>query len=123
MSNRQPAYRMMYADWVPGLLRDALVHESGLLRNPAQAEWVVKVHTMADMTSLPLDYGLISAVAENLYNSQWPVRLMAVYLLAGNPENGFEKVLNWVAKEDSNEFVRNMAIMLSEPSSGSKSAF
>jgi hypothetical protein len=41
------------------------------------------------------------------------VRLIAVYLLANNPESGFEKVLDWVAKNDVNKSVRDMAILLS----------
>ena len=111
----------MYAEGMMDLLKTGLSHEYGLLRNPSQAEWVVKVHTMADMLSLPLDYTLISAVAENLYNTQWPVRLMAVYLLARNPESGFEKVLDGVAQKDLNNFVREMAILLRRPVPGTLS--
>ncbi|MEA3227059.1 MAG: hypothetical protein U9Q07_14000, partial [Planctomycetota bacterium] len=70
-------YRFMSADWVTDLLRNALLHESALLRNPADSEWLVKVHTMADMLSLPLDFKLTDAVAENLYDAKWPVRTMA----------------------------------------------
>jgi hypothetical protein len=44
MSDRKLPYEFMYADWVPPLLRSALLHESGLLRNPADDQWVVKVH-------------------------------------------------------------------------------
>ncbi len=112
MSDRQPSYRFMYADWMPKLLTDGLSHESGLLLNPAEAQWVVKVHTMADMLPLPLQHKLIKAVAENLYNTKWPVRMMAVYLLAKNPGSGFDKVLDWVAQNDMNQSVRDMAILL-----------
>ncbi len=112
-SNRIPPYNMMYANGMMDSLKAGLSHEYGLLLNPAESEWPVKVHTMADMFSLPLDYVLISAVSENLNNVHWPVRLMALYLLAEKPESGFEKVLDWVAKKDSNEYVRNMAILLS----------
>ncbi len=113
MSDRQPPYRFLYADWMPDLLRDSLSHESGLLLNSAEGQWVVKVHTMADMLSLPLDHKLIKAVAENLYNAKWPVRMMAVYLLARNPESGFDKVLDWVVQNDIDKSVRDMAIVLS----------
>jgi len=112
-SNRIPSYNMMYADGMADSLKAGLSHEYGLLLNPAESEWPVKVHTMADMISFPLDYELMSAVSENLNNSRWPVRLMAVYLLANNPESGFEKVLDWVAKNDVNKSVRDMAILLS----------
>jgi len=112
MSNRELPYGLRYADWVPPLLRSALLHESGLLRNPAEGHWVVKVHTMAEMLSLPLDHELISVVAENLNNNDWPVRMMAIYLLAKSSEGRFDRVLDWAAKNDSNELVRSMAIAL-----------
>jgi hypothetical protein len=113
-SNRIPPYNIMYANGMMDSLKAGLSHEYGLLLNPAESEWPVKVHTMADMLSLPLDYTLISAVSEDLNNAHWPVRLMALYLLAENPESGFEKVLDWVAQRDLNEYVRNMAILLNK---------
>jgi len=106
-------YRFMYADWVTHLLRNALLHESGLLRNPADSEWVVKVHTMAEMLALSLDYELTSAVAENLNNAKWPVRMMAISLLASSPVSKFGPVLDSTAKHDPSTFVREMAIALS----------
>jgi len=103
----KPLYRFMYADWMEPLLRSAL---SELLRNPANDQWVVKVHTMAEMLSLPLDYELISAAAKNLNDTNWPVRMMAVYLLTTTTDSNFDKVLDWTAKNDSNKLVRDMAI-------------
>ncbi len=123
MSNRQPTYKFVYADWMPKLLTDALSHESGLLLNPAEGQWVVKVHTMADMFPLPLDHKLIKAVAENLYNTKWPVRMMAVYLLAKNPHSGFDKVLDWVAQNDMNKSVRDMAIVLGRSLPGQSQSY
>jgi hypothetical protein len=112
MLKRKPLYRFKSADWMEPLLRSALLHESGLLHNPANGQWVVKVHTMAEMLSLPPDYELISAVAKNLNNTNWPVRMMAVYLLSKNADRNFDKVLDWTAKNDSSKLVRNMAIAL-----------
>jgi hypothetical protein len=112
MLKRKPLYRFKSADWMEPLLRSALLHESGLLHNPANGQWVVKVHTMAEMLSLPLDYELISAVAKNLNNTNWPVRMMAVYLLSKNADRSFDKVLDWTAKNDSSKLVRDMAIAL-----------
>ena len=112
MSNRKLPYRFMYADWMTSLLRSALSHKSGLLLNPADDEWVVKVHTMADMLSLPIDHELISAVAENMNNKKWPVRLMAIYLLTTIPDSQFDQVLDWTAKNDPSKIVRDMAIVL-----------
>ena len=118
MSNRKPPYRFMYADWMTPLLRSALSHKSGLLLNPADDEWIVKVNTMADMLSLPLDNELISAVAENMNNTKWPVRLMAVYLLTTIPDSQFNQVLDWTAKNDPSKTVRDMAIVLGRDMSG-----
>jgi len=114
MSNREPLYRFMYADWMTPLLKSALTHKSGLLLNSAEDEWVVKVHTMADMLSLPMDHELISAVAENMNHPKWPVRLMAIYLLDTIPDNQFDQVLSWTAKNDPNKAVRDMAIVLAK---------
>jgi hypothetical protein len=106
MSNQEPLYEFMDADWMGDMLKSALLY------NLDDDDWVVKVHTMAGMLSLPLDYELIGAVAKNLNDSHWPVRMMAVYLLAKNRTSNFGKVLDWTAKYDSNKFVRDMAIAL-----------
>ncbi len=106
MANREPLYRFMHADWMPDMLKSALVH------NLDDNDWVVKVNTMAGMLSLPLDYELISAVAKNLNDTHWPARMMAVYLLAKNQNSNFGKVLDWTARYDSSKLVRDMAIAL-----------
>jgi hypothetical protein len=106
MAQREPLYKYMYADWMPELLKSALVH------NLASDDWVAKVHTMAAMLSLPLDYQLINALAENLNDTHWPSRLMALYLLAKKQDASFNKVLDWTAEYDSNPLVRDMAIAL-----------
>jgi hypothetical protein len=115
-SGRTPPYRLMYTNGMVDLLKTGLAHQYGLLLNPAESDWIVKVYTMADMISLPLDYTLTKAVSENLNNPQWPVRLAAVYLLAKNPDGGFNKVLDWLAQNDANNYVRDMAVSLNESS-------
>ena len=109
MSNRKPPYKFMYADWMPNMFKNALVHESGLLRNPDKAEWAVKVHTMAEMLFLPMDYDVVQAVSDNLDDSSWPVRMMAMYLLAKTQEGMFDKVLDSAATYDPDPRVREMA--------------
>jgi hypothetical protein len=106
MANRDPLYKFLYQDWMPTLLKSAVK------TNLADDDWVVKVLEMDAIRSLPLDYELTNAVAENLYDQRWPVRMMAVYLLAKGPDGGFAKVLDSVAQQDSNQSVRNMAIAL-----------
>lgn len=118
MSENRLPYKVVYADWMPNLLTDALSHESGLLLNPAEGRWTVKVNTMADLLGLPLDHKLIRAVAENMYDDKWPVRMMAVYLLAKNPDGGFTKVLDWIAQNDANQAVRDMAAVLGRSLTG-----
>ena len=103
----EPLYKMTSAEWMPALLESALIHN--LTRKD---DWVAKVHTMAGMLSLPLEYELTSAVAENLSEKHWPARLMALYLLAQGQKGDFSKVLNWIAQYDSNAFVRDMALAL-----------
>jgi len=106
MANREPLYKFTYADWMPAMLKSAL------LQSIADSNWVVKVHTMAAMLSVPLDYEMINAVAQNLNDTHWPVRLMAIYLLDKNQQSNFGKVLDWSAKYDTSRLVRDMAIAL-----------
>lgn len=113
MQNKKALYRFMYAEWVAPLLRNALLHETGLLRNSTNGQWEVKVHTMAEMLSLPMDYELTSATATNLESSNWAVRMMALYLLSKANDRNFDKVLEWTSKNDSNNEVRDMAAALS----------
>lgn len=112
MANRKPLYRYLYADWMPTMLKSALIHKSGLLRNSSDSEWAVKVYTMDVMLSLSLDQEMARAVAENLNSTKWPVRMMALYLLAKDTDNKFDEVLGWAVEHDSNKFVRDMAIAL-----------
>ena len=112
MAEHGALYRFKYAEWMPALLKSAMVLDAGLLLNPPGTEWPVKVHTMAEMISLPLDHELTTAVARNLNNADWPVRMMAVYLLSRCPDGQFGKVLDWAAEYDSSKLVRDMAAAL-----------
>ena len=105
-------YPFQYADWLPGQLRQSLVSPSGLLLGGAQTDWAVKINAMADLLYLPLDQELTGVVAKNLNHPLWPVRLMAVYLLAKSSVGDFANVLDWVAKNDTDDLVRSMALSL-----------
>jgi len=105
MANREPLYKFVYADWMPELLK------SSLASSLADDDWVVRVYTMAAITSLSMDYELINAASKNLNDVYWPSRMMAVFLLAGSSSD-FGKVLNWTAQYDSNGLVRSMAVAL-----------
>ncbi len=107
MAKSEPAYKFMYADWMPDMLKSALAN------NLTCDDWITRVYTMTDMLSLPADYELTKAVSENLNDTTyWPARLMAVYLLAQTQDENFKRVLDWTAEHDSSKFVRDMAIAL-----------
>ncbi len=106
-SGSEPLYKISSAEWMPALLKSALIQN--LTRDE---DWAAKVHTMAGMLSLPLEYELTSAIAENLSEKHWPARIMALYLLAKYQKSEFSKVLDWTAKYDSNKLVRDMSLAL-----------
>ena len=85
---------------------------SALLQSLADDNWVVRAHTTAAMLSLPMDYELINAISENLNDTHWPVRLIAMYSLAKHQGSNFRKVLAHTAEYDSDKLVREMAVAL-----------
>jgi len=112
MAEQGTLYPYRYADWMPGLLKSALTSDSGLLLGRGEDDWVVAVNAMADMLSMPMDDDLAGAVAKDLHHSKWPVRMMALYLLASRTDGGFEKVLSWFSENDTSDLVRGMAATL-----------
>jgi len=76
-------------------------------------DWKIRTHTLSCLLSLsvPLD-GIVREVSENLNHDKWPVRLMAMVLLAKAQPETFQKVLDWAGQHDSYEFNRRMAIAL-----------
>ena len=112
MAERGTLYPYRNAAWLPELLRSALVSETGLLLGSGEGPWIVQANAMADMLGLPLDQELAAVVARHLNHPEWPVRLMAVYLLATEAGGDFGKVLDWTAQQDENELVRGMAVVL-----------
>ncbi len=106
MANREPLYEFVYADWMPEILKSALLY---IL---ADNDWVVKTQAMSDMVSLPMDYELLNAVSENLNDTYWPTRMMTLYLLAKQQGSDFAKVLDWHAEHDQEPLVVEMAVAL-----------
>ena len=76
--------------------------------------WTVKIQTMAMLLMFPspLYYEITRDVSENLDDSKWPVRMMSLYLLSKHQGADFKPVLDWAAKYDSQQYVRNMAVAL-----------
>ena len=108
-SGRTPPYHMIYSDGITNLLKSALVSDSGLLKNQQNGGWVVKVFTMAELSSLKLDFELLQAASDNLYDPNWPVRMMAVYLLAESQGKNFVNVLESISNNDHNQLVMDIA--------------
>ena len=106
MANREPLYKFRYAEWMPDLLKSAV------LQSINSGDWTGRVNIMSSMLPLWLDYDLIEAVSDNLSDENWPSRLIALYLLAQNQHGNFIEVLDYTAKYDSNKLVRDMAIAL-----------
>lgn len=95
-------YKHVSAEWMPSLLKS-------IIKKAIQdQDWQVRTLTMTQIIGIELDQELLAAVAKNLNDEHWPVRLMAVYLLASENYN-FQQVLNWKAKYDTNPFVRQLA--------------
>jgi hypothetical protein len=84
--------------------------ETALTQSLIDSDWVVRIHSMAAIADLPLDYKLTNAVAAGLNDQRWPTRMMAVWLLAQKQSDNFTKVLDHTAQYDDRNFVRSMAI-------------
>jgi hypothetical protein len=61
---------------------------------------------------MPMDYKLTRAASYNLNDDNWPVRMMALYLLSKSQGAEFKKVLDWTAKYDPDRFVSGFAVAL-----------
>jgi hypothetical protein len=61
--------------------------------------------------SIPLE-GIAAEVTENLNHDKWPVRLIAMVLLAKAQPETFQKVLDWAVQHDAYELNRRMAVAL-----------
>lgn len=106
LTDKEPSYNYMYADWMPELLRSTLANALN------SDQWVILVKTMANLENIPMTYDMTQALAANLSHPRWPVRLMALYVLTTDQAQNFAKVLNHTAEFDTNKFVRQMALAL-----------
>ncbi|MHC5083460.1 MAG: tetratricopeptide repeat protein [Planctomycetota bacterium] len=76
--------------------------------------WKVRIQALESMLSLsiPLEYGLVREVSQNLDHDKWPVRMMAMILLAKSQPGTFSKVLDWKSQYDPYFLNRRMAVAL-----------
>jgi len=107
-------YRFRFSEWLPQMLRDALLKEPGLLTSQDPKAWELKVHTLAYLSGLDMDLDIARAAGECLSDQAWPVRLMAMYILA-RQDGGFQQVLRWAARYDLHPLVRQTAGLLAGP--------
>ncbi|MCI0499570.1 MAG: hypothetical protein L0Y36_07810 [Planctomycetales bacterium] len=77
-------------------------------------DWKIRVQAMSGLLagSIPLEYGLVREISNNLNSNQWPVRLLAMYILAQAQPGSFQKVLDWMAQYDASPLNRRMAVAL-----------
>ncbi|MDH7600198.1 MAG: hypothetical protein QHH07_11285 [Sedimentisphaerales bacterium] len=107
-------YRFRFSDWLPGMLKQALIQEPGLLTNPDPAWWELKTWTLANLYGLDLDIDLARAAGQCVTDQAWPVRVMAMCVLA-RQDGGFGPVLSWASKYDLHPLARRIAELLAGP--------
>jgi tetratricopeptide (TPR) repeat protein len=104
----QPSYQYTKADQtlLVDTVRKALVDEN----------WRVRIQTMDSLMimAIPLEFGMVREISDNLNHDKWPVRLMAMLVLAKSQPGSFDKVLEWAAQYDPYWLNRRMAMALQE---------
>jgi tetratricopeptide (TPR) repeat protein len=106
MANRDPLYKFVYSESMPALFKSAV--NMGL----NEKDWAIKTQAMYYAMNLPTDYQMIQAISNSLEDSNWPARLMALYILSNSQGKDIQKLLNWKAEYDQSYFVREMAVSL-----------
>jgi tetratricopeptide (TPR) repeat protein len=105
MEKTGPLYRHMQVDRL--ILTDAVK------RALVDENWKVKVQTVSAMLTLgSMDYNLTQTVGDRIYDDYWPIRMIALYILGNAQQSDFQAVLDWVAKNDLQPLVRDMAVAL-----------
>jgi hypothetical protein len=105
---QEPLYTIASAKWMPDVLK------AGLIENLTQADWITRAVTLNLLVDVPLDFELTEAAAENLYHRDWPVRLLATYLLAKKQGEKFRRPLLSIAQNDPSDNVKKLASILSK---------
>ena len=92
----------------PSLLVDSV------RRGLRDENWKIRIQVLNSLISLeiPLDPDMIQDISTNLNHEKWPVRLMAMVLLARDNTASFRQVLDWMAQHDPYPLNRRMALAL-----------
>lgn len=106
IASGQASYRYVHVE--PSLIVDAV------RKSLVDPDWKVRAKTLTSLISVSasLDSSIMSEVADNLNHEKWPVRMLAMYLVAQAQPEPFQKVLDWTAEHDANEINRRMAVAL-----------
>ncbi|HPO69888.1 MAG TPA: hypothetical protein PKV53_06215, partial [Anaerohalosphaeraceae bacterium] len=131
LSKGQPGQKLQAASLFAGLLAEQKAFElsqadfrhiqtermllvDAVRRSLADDDWKVRIQTMASLLdgSVPMEYGLIREISANLHHDLWPVRFMAMYLLASAQPGTFQKVIDWAAQYDTYPLNRRLAAAL-----------
>ncbi len=109
----QKAFAISGADFRYVQVDQTLLADS-IRRALKDQSWKVRVEAMDALLTLsvPLDTTLVTDISQNLGHDKWPVRLMAMVLLAKAQPETFGQVLDWTAQQDAHWLNRRMALAL-----------
>jgi tetratricopeptide (TPR) repeat protein len=102
-AGKVPSYALKYDDWMPQMLRSAVVF--GL----QQDKWPVKALVTSQLTGLKMNYEITRVLSSNLNDENWPLRLITLYVLTKADTDDFSKVLDYYARNDANWLVKELA--------------
>jgi len=94
-------YKLMQAE------KDLLY--SAIVKGLRDKDWTVKVQALTSLEYVKPNYTILQPLAELVHHENWVIRMLAVYRLAAGQQGGFDKVLQWIARNDTNELVKDMA--------------
>lgn len=106
----QRAFELSQADF-RHIQTERVLLVDAVRRSLADEDWKVRIQTMAALLdgSVPMEYGLVREISANLHHELWPVRFMAMYLLAQAQPGTFQKVIDWAAQYDTYPLNRRLA--------------
>ncbi len=109
----QKVFEISHADFQHVKVPQELLQDA-VRRALKDESWKIRIQALECLASLsmPLDSQLIEDISQNLNHEKWPVRLIAMYLLANMQPQTFQNVLDWTAQHDPYPINRRMAVAL-----------
>ena len=89
---------------------------SAIRKGLKDEDWTVKMQVMAALLPMKnqMEFSFVRQISEGLYDDQWPVRMIALYLLSRTQGEGFRPVLEGKSEDDPEAIVRQFAEGLRE---------